>query len=53
MIAAILRCFGYAKVPPEAVALAVQARMTWKEEPSHPNVGLALHALEKLMRSTQ
>ncbi len=49
----ILRFFGYAKVPPEAVQLACAARMTWERTPTNPAVGEALKALEGLMRSTQ
>ncbi len=53
MIATVLRVFGYAKVPPEAVQLIYTARKTWEERPHDPTVGAALVELEKLMRSTQ
>jgi hypothetical protein len=53
MIATLLRFFGYAKVPQEAVELASRARMTWEKDPAHPIVGVSLKALEQLMRSTK
>lgn len=49
----VLRLFGYVKVPPEAVELAVRARLTWEKEPRHPMVGEVLKALEELLRSTR
>lgn len=52
-VAMILRYFGYAKVPPEAVMLIAVARYRWEKKPNDPGVGAALIALEELMRSAQ
>ena len=53
MIALVLSFFGYAKVPPEAVALIVATRRRWEKNPADTSVGEALVALEGLMRSAR
>lgn len=53
MISLLLRFFGYAKVPPEAVQLIVAARHRWERRSDDPSIGTALMSLERLMRSVR
>ena len=54
---ALLRYFGYAKVPLEARHLLQAARTLWEEDPTDQRIGKTLKALEKalekLMRSAR
>lgn len=53
MLDLLLRYFGYARVPPEAVELIVQARLMWEREPRNPRIGTALRTLETFIRSAR